>query len=132
MTKINGSFEVKLVPQPAAEGTESAQLGRMSITKQFSGDLNAQSFGEMLASRSATPGSAGYVAMERVTGTLLGKKGSFVLMHLGSMQSGASELKIQVVPDSGSDELIGLSGWMQIEIKDSQHFYTFDFSLPGG
>ncbi|MFZ6689221.1 DUF3224 domain-containing protein [Undibacterium sp. SXout11W] len=131
MARINGIFEVKLAPQSAAEGTESAQLGRMSIAKQFSGDLNAHSLGEMLASRSATPGSAGYVAMERVTGTLFGKKGSFVLMHLGSMQSGASELKIQVVPDSGSEELIGLSGLMQIEIKEGQHFYTFDFSLPG-
>ncbi|MFZ6863915.1 DUF3224 domain-containing protein [Undibacterium sp. Ji67W] len=131
MAQINGSFEVKLVPQPVAAGTESAILGRMSIAKQFYGELNAHSLGEMLASRSVTPGSAGYVAMERVTGTLLGKKGSFVLMHLGSMQSGASELKIQVVPDSGSEELIGLSGLMQIEIKDGQHFYTFDFSLPG-
>jgi len=130
MSHITGSFEVKLTPQTVALGTESAKLGRMSIDKEFSGELQAHSVGEMLASRSAVPGSAGYVAMERVTGSLQGKKGSFVLMHIGSMQGTTSTLKIEVVPDSGTDELTGLSGEMQIEIKDGQHFYRFDFSRP--
>ncbi len=130
MHHITGKFEVKLEPQAATPGIEAAKLGRQTIDKQFIDDLDAHSLGEMLAAGTQTKGSAGYVAMERVTGTLLGRAGSFVLMHTGTMNRGQPQLMVQVVPDSGTEELTGLSGQMGIQITDGQHFYTFDFTLP--
>ena len=127
---ITGSFDVKLNPQIAAPGIETAKLGRQTIDKQFHGDLNAHSLGEMLAAGTEVKGSAGYVAIERVSGTLQGKKGSFVLVHTGIMTRGQAQLIVQVVPDSGTDELTGLSGQMAIQISNGQHFYTFDYTLP--
>jgi hypothetical protein len=100
---ITGHFDVKLTPQDATPSIAAAQLGRQTLEKTFHGDLNATSLGEMLAAMSAVKGSAGYVAMERVTGTLLGKPGSFVLMHTGVMDRGAAQLTVQVVPDSDGD-----------------------------
>jgi hypothetical protein len=128
--RASGPFEVKLAPQPAAPGIEAANLGRMTLDKRFSGDLEAASLGEMLSAGGNVQGSAGYVAIERVTGTLHGKHGSFVLQHTGTMDRGAPSLSIHVVPDSGTDELTGLSGSMQIQIEQGKHFYTFDYSLP--
>ncbi|MFZ6731930.1 DUF3224 domain-containing protein [Undibacterium sp. Ji42W] len=128
--KVNGTFDVKLNPQAAAPGIESAKLGRMTIDKQFHGELEAHSLGEMMSAMAEVKGSAGYVAIERVTGTLAGKKGSFVLMHTGIMNRGQPQLTIQVVPDSGTDELTGISGSMGIDIKEGQHFYSFEYSLP--
>jgi len=128
--QANGPFEVKLAPQPAAPGIEPANLGRMTIDKQFSGDLVATSLGEMLSAGGQVQGSAGYVAIERVTGTLHGKQGSFVLQHFGIMDRGAPQLTITVVPDSGTEALAGLRGSMQIHIEDGKHSYTFDYSLP--
>jgi len=128
--QANGPFEVKLAPQPAAPGIESANLGRMTIDKQFQGDLEATSLGEMLSAMGQVQGSAGYVAIERVTGILHGKQGSFVLQHYGIMDRGAPQMTITVVPDSGTDALAGLSGSMQIQIEDGKHSYTFDYSLP--
>jgi len=128
--QANGPFEVKLTPQPAAPGIESANLGRMTIDKQFQGDLEATSLGEMLSAMGQVQGSAGYVAIERVTGSLHGKQGSFVLQHYGIMDRGAPQMTITVVPDSGTDALAGLSGSMQIQIEDGKHSYTFDYSLP--
>jgi hypothetical protein len=125
-----GSFDVKLTPQTPAPGIEAAKLGRMTIDKQFHGDLTAASLGEMLAMRTEVQGSAGYVAMERVTGTLHGRKGSFVLQHSGTMDRGVSSLALTVVPDSGTDELTGLSGAMTIEIDQGKHSYTMDYVLP--
>jgi len=125
-----GTFDVKLATAPAAPGVEAAQLGRMSIQKQFHGDLDAASLGEMLAYRSPVAGSAGYVAMERVEGKLAGRSGSFVLMHLGEMAQGQQHLTVQVVPDSGSGELLGLSGTLSIDIRDGQHFYELRYRLP--
>ena len=130
MHHITGKFEVKLEPQAATPSIEAAKLGRQTINKQFFGELDAHSLGEMLAVGTQTKGSAGYVAMERVTGTLLGRAGSFVLMHTGTMNRGQPQLTVQVVPDSGTDNLTGLAGQMDIQIKDGQHFYTFDFTLP--
>lgn len=127
---VSGKFEVKLSPQAAAPGIEAASLGRMSLDKQFHGDLQASSLGEMMSAMGEVKGSAGYVAIERVTGTLLGKQGSFVLMHTGIMNRGQPQLTVQVVPDSGTGELTGISGTMGIDIKEGQHFYSFDFSLP--
>ena len=124
MARASGTFDVTLNPQP----TESA-LGRMSIDKQFHGDLDGVSKGEMLAASSAVKGSAGYVAMEKVTGTLQGKKGEFVLQHSGTMNRGDPSLRVSVVPDSGTDELVGLSGTMSIEITGGKHLYTFDYAI---
>lgn len=125
-----GSFDVKLAPQPAAPGIETAELGRMTIDKRFSGDLVAASLGEMLAIRTGVPGSAGYVALERVTGTLHGRTGSFVLQHSGTMDRGVSSLALSVVPDSGAGELAGLRGSMTIEIDQGKHRYTMEYVLP--
>jgi hypothetical protein len=125
-----GSFNVKLTPQAAAPGIETAELSRMTIDKQFQGDLAAASLGEMLAIRTQVQGSAGYVALERVTGTLHGRTGSFVLQHSGTMDRGTSSLVLTVVPDSGTGELTGLRGVMTIEIDNGKHSYTMDYVLP--
>jgi len=108
---------------------EGATLGRMSIDKQFHDDLEASSKGEMLSAMSGTPGSAGYVAIEKVSGTLHGRSGSFVLQHSATMTRGTPALNIIVVPDSGTGELAGLSGTMTIIIADGKHSYTFDYTL---
>lgn len=122
-----GTFDIKLTPQTATAEIETAKLSRMTIDKQFHGDLTAASLGEMLA---VAHGSAGYVAMERVTGTLHGHKGSFVLQHSGTMNRGVSSLQLTVVPDSGTGELTQLSGSMTIEIDQGAHRYTMDYVLP--
>ncbi len=124
-----GPFDVKLTPQ---EDKTIEPLARMSIDKQFHGDLEATSKGEMLSSGSGGKGSSGgYVALERVTGKLAGRSGSFVLQHSATMDRGVPHLSITVVPDSGTDELTGLSGSMSIRIEEGgKHFYSFDYSLP--
>ncbi|GLQ98379.1 DUF3224 domain-containing protein [Dyella mobilis] len=126
----SGPFEVKLSLQPPAPGIEAAKLGRQTLDKRFSGDLEASSLGEMLSAGGNVQGSAGYVAIERVTGTLHGKRGSFVLQHVGTMDRGVPSLSIHVVPDSGTEELTGLKGSMLIQIEQGKHAYTFDYSLP--
>ena len=129
MPRIRGTFDVKLGPMPGDPATGGDAIGRLSIDKQFHGDLNATSRGQMIAHSTATPGSAGYVALEQVTGLLGGKSGTFVLQHSGTMNRGAASLVLTVVPDSGTDQLIGLSGSMQIIIENKQHFYDFDYEL---
>jgi hypothetical protein len=130
MTHASGTFEVKLNPQkPDNQAAESANLGRMSIEKQYHGDLEAASKGEMLAAATEVKGSAGYVALERVTGKLHGRNGSFVLQHSGTMTRGAPQLSVTVVPDSGTGELAGLAGKMTIKIEDGKHFYELDYTL---
>ena len=128
-THINGTFEVKLAPQAHEENVGDPSVGRMSIEKQFFGDLEASSKGQMFAVRTEVSGSAGYVAMERVVGTLQGRKGSFALQHSGTMTRGEKQLSVSVVPDSGTEQLTGLSGTMGIEIVEGQHLYTFDFAF---
>lgn len=128
-THVSGLFDVKMSPQAAAEQDE-ASIGRMLIDKQFHGELEASSKGQMLAHMTSTPSSAGYVAMEKVTGTLQARKGSFVLQHSGTMNRGNASLILNVVPDSGSDDLAGLSGSMTITITDGKHYYGFEYSLP--
>jgi hypothetical protein len=131
MNHAKGTFEVKLTPQkPDNKEAESASVGRMSIDKKFSGDLEATSQGEMLAAMTAVKGSAGYVAIERVGGTLHGRRGTFVLQHSGTMTRGMPELSVTVVPDSGTEELAGLTGRMTIKIDAGNHFYEFDYMLP--
>jgi Protein of unknown function (DUF3224) len=124
-----GTFQVKLDPQALHDKQADASMARMSIDKQFTGDLEATSKGEMLSARSAVSGSAGYVAMERVTGTLNKRKGSFVLQHTGTMNRGAPSLNVSVVPDSGTDELAGLKGTMNIIITPGVHSYEFQYTL---
>ena len=128
MTKASGTFAVKVSPQAADEGDTSG-VGRLLLDKQFQGDLEATSKGQMLAISSAVEGSAGYVAMEQVTGSLHGKKGGFALQHFGKMTRGAPELNVAVVPDSGTGALEGLSGKMQIIIADGKHSYEFDYEF---
>ena len=131
-TRAHGTFEVKLAPQPVEGGAERAALARRTIDKQFHGDLEATSKGEMLAASTSVKGSAGYVALEQVTGTLGGRRGSFVLQHSGTMTRGAPSLTVRVVPDSGTDGLTGLTGAMTIIIADGKHSYDFDYTLPAG
>ncbi|HEX7917027.1 DUF3224 domain-containing protein [Rudaea sp.] len=124
-----GAFDVKLQPLEAYNKNADAGLGRMSIDKQFHGELDATSQGEMLHAGSAK-GSGGYVAVERVTGTLGGKRGSFALQHNATMTNGAPYLNIIVVPGSGTGELVGLDGTMKIIIEaGGKHFYEFDYTL---
>ena len=130
--RAKGTFEVKLNPQPAYNTSDGALLGRMSIDKQFHGDLNGTSKGEMLTAGSSVKSSAGYVAVERVTGTLNGKTGSFALQHSGTMNRGAPHLTINVVPDSGTGQLEGLTGTMTIDIAAGKHSYLFEYTLDTG
>jgi flagellar basal body rod protein FlgG len=120
-----GDFDVKLTPQTPAD----AAVGRMTLDKQFHGALEATSQGEMLAIQGGVKGSAGYVAMERVTGTLQGRSGSFALQHNGTMTRGEPQLVITVVPDSGTGELAGLSGRMTIDISGGKHSYGFEYTI---
>jgi hypothetical protein len=129
-SRANGLFEVKMSPAPLADAGADVTLGRMLIDKTFSGDLVGTSKGEMLMAGTAVKGSAGYVAIERVTGTLGGRSGSFVLQHSGTMNRGAPQLSVSVVPDSGTGQLAGLSGALAIIIADGQHRYEFDYTLP--
>ena len=128
--QANGTFEVKLNVQ-TDEKVGDPTVGRMSIDKQFHGDLEATSKGQMLSTVTEVKGSAGYVAIERVSGTLQGRSGSFVLQHSGAMNRGALQLAITVVPDSGTEGLTGLTGALDIKIVDGKHSYTLDYTLPG-
>lgn len=130
MTKhASGTFEVKMTPQAPEDNVGDPTVGRMSLDKQFHGDLEATSKGQMLAAGTDVKDSAGYVAMERVNGTLHGRKGTFALQHSGTMTRGTPQLSITVVPDSGTGELVGLAGKMTINIVDGKHFYEFEYTL---
>jgi Protein of unknown function (DUF3224) len=129
-THVSGTFDVKLTPQGPHDKAEGSTLGRMSIDKEFQGELQGTSQGQMLTGVSDVQGSAGYVAMERVTGTLKGRRGSFVLQHSGTMSKSGFQLNITVVPDSGSGQLVGLSGKLDIKIVDGKHLYEFEYTLP--
>ena len=128
-TRATGTFKVTLTPQ-APEDKADPALARMLLDKQFHGDLEGTSKGQMLAAGTGGKGSSGgYVAMERVTGTLRGRSGAFVLQHTGTMTRGAQELSITVVPDSGTGQLVGLSGKMNINIAEGKHSYEFEYTL---
>lgn len=124
-----GTFEVKVVPV-ADDRAGDQTLGRFTADKQLHGDLEATSVGQMLTATTAVKGSAGYVAIEKVTGTLNGRSGSFILQHSGTMAGGAQQLSITVVPDSGTGQLVGLAGKMTIIIADGKHSYDFEYTLP--
>lgn len=121
----SGEFDVKLTAQPSQEKS----LGRLLIDKQFRGELTGSSKGEMLSAATNIKGSAGYVAIELVTGALHGRAGSFVLQHSGTMNRGEGQLSVTVVPDSGTGELQGLTGRMTIRITGGKHFYEFEYSI---
>jgi hypothetical protein len=129
-THAAGTFEVKLDPQLPDANSGGEALGRMLIDKHLHGDLEATSKGTMLSAITAVKGSAGYVAIELVTGTLHGRSGTFVLQHSGTMTRGTPQLSITVVPDSGTGDLAGLSGKMSIQIADGKHSYDFEYTLP--
>lgn len=127
--KITGKFDVALASlETHTKGVEGVNLGRMSIDKTFHGELSAESKGEMLNIMAPVKGSAGYVAIEQVSGSLAGQSGSFVLQHYGVMAGGKDKLILEVVPDSATGELTGLTGQMTIRIEDGQHFYDFEYS----
>ena len=130
MPRAEGSFEVSLTPQAPDERPGADFLGRLLIEKSFAGSLTAKSVGQMLSARSPVEGSAGYVAIEKVEGTLDGRSGSFVLQHSGHASRGETSLRVNVIADSGTDELTGLRGEMRIEVApDGSHFYVFDYTL---
>ena len=125
-----GTFVVSLKPLAFEGADPEFKLGRMSIDKQISGDLTASTMGQMLTAMTGTDGSAGYVAIERVVGMLDGKRGTFVLQHSGTMNRGTPSLVVTVVPDSGTEELVGLEGEFKIDVIDGEHFYEFTYRLP--
>ena len=126
-TRAAGSFDVKITPLANDTPPEGSPLGRMSIDKQFHGDLEGTSKGEMLTAGTTIKNSAGYVAIERVTGTLHGKKGTFALQHNATMTRGEGALNIIVVPDSATGDLTGLSGTLSIDVTGGKHLYVFEY-----
>src|SRR5271165_5349391 len=129
-THAIGTFEVKVLPYTEDKYDEGTTLGRYSLDKQYHGDLEAISKGEMLTAGTSVKGSAGYVAIERVSGTLNGRKGAFVLQHTGTMNRSTPSMTISVVPDSGTEQLTGLTGTMTIIIDGTKHSYEFDYTIP--
>jgi hypothetical protein len=125
-----GTFEVKTTPLPADDATAGTAIGRYGIDKQFHGDLEGVSKGEMLGAGSQAKGTAGYVAIEQVTGTLHGHSGSFALQHFGAMDGGKFNLNVVVVPGSGAGDLAGIVGTMKIIIANGKHSYEFEYTLP--
>jgi len=129
VSRATGPFEVSLKPLPMDDDSAGGMLGRMSIDKQFKGDLEGTSKGQMLTGGTPIRNSAGYVAIERVTGSLKGRKGSFILQHTGMMNRGAPSLVITIVPDSGTEQLEGIRGTMVIKIEGGKHSYDLNYTL---
>jgi hypothetical protein len=127
--RATGTFEVTMTPLDPYNKDQNSSLGRMSLDKTFKGDLEAIGKGEMLTGGKPDKGSAGYVAMEQVSGALKGRRGTFLLQHNGTMNRGVPALNVTVVPDSGTGELAGLAGSLTIKIVDRKHFYEFEYSF---
>lgn len=125
-----GTFDVSISPLEPAFKADDNSVGRYSIDKQFHGDLEATSKGEMLSGAGSMKGSGGYVAIERVSGSLHGRTGTFLLEHNGTMQNGVYRLNVIVIPDSGTGQFVGLDGKMEIIIKDGKHSYDFTYTFP--
>lgn len=122
---------MKIAPQKADnQEAQTAGLGRMSLDKQFHGDIEASAAGEMLSAMTEVQGSGAYVALDRVKGTLHGRSGSFLLVHRGIMTRGMPQLEIEIVPDSGTGELAGITGKLAIRVEAGKHFYTLEYELP--
>ena len=129
MPQISGEFDVKMAPETLSATAAQSGLGRMSLDKRYHGPLEASGHGEMLSVRASEPGSAGYVALERVQGTLDGRQGSFYLQHSGTMTRGAPTLSVTVVPDTGTDAVQGLQGTLAIRIENGKHYYDFTYDF---
>ena len=132
MQHASGPFDVTVKPVAQSEHEGGTTLGRYSLEKTWHGDLEGTSHGEMLTAGTAVPGSAGYVAIERVAGTLAGRRGTFALQHLAWMAHGEQELIIRIVPDSGTGALAGIAGTLRIEIEGKKHSYRLEYTLPAG
>ena len=130
MPIASGSFTVKITPQPAEDGVGDPGIGRMGLHKQFEGGLQGEARGQMLAMRTPVDGSAVYVALDRFEGSLDGKRGGFSLHHRGVMDAGVAVLEVWIAPDSGSGELSGLRGKLDIRVEGKEHYYQLDYSLP--
>ena len=127
--QVKGEFDVSRIAEPSCDMGDGAVVGRNRFDKRFHGGLDASSVVQMLSVGTGVTGSAAYVALERVAGTVQGRAGSFFLQHSGTMARGTPILSLTVVPDSGTGELTGLTGKMSIDIVDGKHFYTFDYAL---
>ncbi|MEM1089216.1 MAG: DUF3224 domain-containing protein [Pseudomonadota bacterium] len=132
MTQATGTFDVSMTPAAEAAEEDGVTLGQFSLTKTFTGDMVGNASGQMLTATSAVKGSAGYVAIERFSGTVHGKDGTFVLQHTGTMQGASQALTITIVPDSGTGDLTGIAGTFKLHIEDGTHQYTLEYSLPEG
>lgn len=129
MGQVKGEFDVKRSAEPSCDMGDGIEAGHFRFDKRFHGDLDAVGVVHMMAVMTETPGSAAYVAIERITGTLQGRKGTFFTQHNGVMDRGEAALTLTVVPDSGTDALAGISGRMAIDIVDGKHYYTFDYAF---
>lgn len=126
----SGTFSVETRPEPDSDLLDGVRLGRVQLAKRFHGDLEGEARGQMLTALTAVEGSAAYVAIERVCGSLHGRQGSFVLQHRGTMDHGRPSLSIRIVPDSGTGELAGITGSFELEIIKGEHHYTLHYRLP--
>ena len=130
-SQANGTFDVKVAPLPNDEKVPGLTVGRMSIDKQWKGDFEGTSKGEMMTTGSEVKGSGGYVAVEQMTGSLKGRRGAFTFIHQATMRQNSDfNMSIKVVPDSGTGQLVGLTGTLTIIIEGSKHSYKFDYTLP--
>lgn len=127
--RASGTFEVKVTPAAAAAGEES-EIARLTLEKTFTGDITGTARGQMLGFPAEPKDTGGYVAIEVVRGTVNGRKGTFALQHVGTMQGGKFQLSIRIVPGSGTGELAGIAGTMSLNIDKNMHFYDLDYSLP--
>ena len=127
--QVKGEFDVARTPAPSCDGGDDTVIGHNRFDKQFHGPLDARSVVQMLMVGTEVPGSAAYVAIERIAGKLGGRSGSFHLQHSGTMARGAASLSVTVVPDSGTGELKGIAGHMAIDIVDGKHFYTLEYTI---
>lgn len=128
---VKGEFTVRLTPLEATLGeVDKKKYGRSRIEKEYKGELKAKGLGEMLTVRTSAPNSAGYVAIERIDGSIQGREGSFVVQHIGVFNRGASSLHIEIVPDSGTGDLVSIAGSMAIRNEGSRHYYDLEYSLP--
>ena len=128
---VKGEFSIKLTPLDATLGAvDKPKYGRSRIEKEYKGELKATGLGEMLTVRTSAPNSAGYVAVERIEGSIQGREGSFVVQHIGVFNRGASSLRIDIVPDSGTGDLVSIAGTLSIRNEGSRHYYDLEYSLP--
>ncbi len=131
MPVARGRFEVQIAPAPGSTADDGTPAGRLRVDKRFFGDLDASSRGEMLTALTPVEGSAGYVLVERVEGSLAKRAGSFLLQHYGVLDRGTPRQTIEVIPDSGTDGLTGLRGRMTIQIDGGNHSYELEYTLNG-